>query len=697
MKASRSLKSVPPALRNAAPARGTHAPQARQRALGNRELTRLLRIARRPKAKKAPGVKAPPPPSLKLFDKEFVLHKNATSGAFELLPAKGNARGWSFTATANGFTATRTLSNWAYAHAGGKSDPIEQRATIVVTPGQPAQAAVPATGTAPAVPAVAATPDKVALAGPIVAAFPGSTALQLPLDDKQHIAAPRKSETVFNATVERLDIDLPALPAPPAEGDMLTFGLSEEAFVFGTLKRPAGDVSGFFEAGVSTSFKRRTGLTGPPSSVPAREAAFDKLLAANKITAGEAAVFKPLSEIEAGFAEVQNYDRGVLSFGYAQWTVASDLAAVLQKMPADVLQNYLGQYGLTAAEPDVATEKFFKEFVPDFAKQKLGGFHTKAEGSFFVGGTEVLPDHLIRAATDAGVKLDKLIVDATAAQADLTKALAEMAPKTQARVAKETALKAADDAIKQARSAAKSIKASDAAARTAASQRMAALTVQRDAAKGELDKAKAAEALTAKPVALAQKKIEPLVQAAKGLPGVVIRGDPAERAAKLIAALQAGRAKATQAAGSVSLEDLRKPEWVLRFQLLGQDPDAQSTEVKSAQDKLKELLDETWSGVPNRLLLTRNRGRALLLSTYYNNPSGAKTGMVAAVKAFAAARAKDKEPAWKTFPWPAGDKSWSLYTDAQARDFIDNFAMPKMLPGTHDPARRETILKAITD
>lgn len=174
------------------------------------------------------------------------------------------------------------------------------------------------------------------------------------------------------------------------------------------------------------------------------------------------------------------------------------------------------------------------------------------------------------------------------------------------------------------------------------------------------------------------------------------------RAAKLLAALTAARTKATRAEGSVSLEELRRPEWVLRFRLLGQDPDAQAAEVKSAQGKLKSLLEEKWAGVPNRLLMTSHRGQALLLSTYYNHPSGAKKGMAAAVKAFAADKAKaagadkDKEP-WKSFPWADGDKSWSLYTAAEAQDFVDNYAMPKMLPFTNDPARRKGILQAIPD
>src|SRR5262249_43491033 len=124
-------------------------------------------------------------------------------------------------------------------------------------------------------------------------------------DDKQHITIPRKTETVFSASVARLDIDPKTWPAPPVEGDMLTFGLSEEAFVHSTLKRPTGgDVSGFFHAGDFTPFKGRTGLTGPPTSDAARIAAFDKLVTSKKITAAEAAVFKPLAEIEMHYPKV---------------------------------------------------------------------------------------------------------------------------------------------------------------------------------------------------------------------------------------------------------------------------------------------------------------------------------------------------------------------------------------------------------
>ena len=69
--------------------------------------------------------------------------------------------------------------------------------------------------------------------------------------------------------------------------------------------------------------------------------------------------------------------------------------------------------------------------------------------------------------------------------------------------------------------------------------------------------------------------------------------------------------------------------------------------------------------------------------------------MAAAVAALTADKAKDA--AWQGFPWPAGNKSWSVYTAAEEKNFVEKYAMPNILPHTNDPQRREGILNGIPD
>jgi len=681
-------------------------------------------IARQPKGAGTAKPKPKPPPTVKLFDKEFVLHKDSTTGAFDLRPAKGGTAQWTFTPGPIS-VATRTLPRWAYVHASGVSDPIRQQAVLLITPGHAAQAGTAATGTTPAVPPVPEVGDKVEKSGPIIAVFSGST-LGLLLDDGQKVTAPRKTETVVNASVERLDFDLKALGFQPVEGDMLTFGLESESFVFAKI----GGKEGFFDAGKFVLFERlsKTGLTGPQTSVSQKQKAFDVLLGAGKITASEAAVFKPLSEIEGGFAEVQNYDAGVLSFGYAQWTVHSDLAAVIELVPPAVLQQYLGQ--LTAQDPEVATEQFFKKFIPNFAAEKLTGFHAKKEGSFSLGGKEVLPPALIQTAVKWQPKLAKLSKDALAARTELIPLVDALDKKKLETEAKRVVLAAATDELKAATKQVTDTKAAvvkaqreatrhpvkagqPAAQAAAAGSFQSLLTVangQAAAAKLRLEAAKPkvlaaktdlASARTAEKAAqdlvdgLAKTKLRPLIDGSKGLPGVVAGGDPRERADKLVAALAAAELAAQRAAGSVSEEELRKPEWVLRFQLLGQEQDVQAAEVKSAQARLKALLDEKWTAAPNGLLLRSNRGHALLLSNFYNAPTRSRAAFASAVRSFA--QAKGTAAAWKGFPWAAGDARWSAYTDAEEKIFIDAHAMPAMLAVTEHPDTRKRILNSIPD
>src|SRR5207244_406620 len=149
----------------------------------------------------------------------------------------------------------------------------------------------------------------------------------------------------------------------PADGDSIHLALGGEAWVFTTLKQgpvaPAKtttDVKGFFNIGFFVFYPddKMFGIASSSVSDADRKKAMDDLAksttpAARRITADEAELFKTVSLIESSFAGVQTYDIGILSFGFAQWTVKDSLPRMLLKVDAATFERYLGRYGLAVS------------------------------------------------------------------------------------------------------------------------------------------------------------------------------------------------------------------------------------------------------------------------------------------------------------------------------------------------------------
>ena len=571
---------------------------------------------------------APPPQTFDLFGKTFQA-KRAADGTLSIAPKKGGADGWTFTqstATPGNFTGTRSEPQLKYIHAAGNEEAMTERVEIQV----------PATG-APVV-------------GDIVAALDDPPILQVKLAKGPHglQAADKTAVSVFSATLESLNYTSTAAFAPVA-GDTITLGGLGDALVYSDIQsvdvasKPTV-VSGFFYIGEYTRYKTTRGVTNVDEVTDAAKAAsFDKLAASGTITAGDATLFKAVATIEAPFSGVQNYDAGILSLGFAQWTIHSDLPKVLTRVPADVMDKYLGKYGLTVGVPSLGTDAGVANFVASTRARANYGVRNKSEGALFLSGKEVVSDALLTAATKLAPQLGALAAQAQSAKADLT----------------------------------------------------------------STDKAK---------VKAAKATIATVAAALKGLPGVKSDKDPSVHADILIAAANAAQAAAQALqAGCVSDETLRANEWVLRFEMLGQDPGAQLAQIQEAKSTLATLLARSWAGGKNSTMLKSHRGQAALLSSYFNNPSGTESGMTSAVSDFkaqkkkeakaaadAAAAAKKPAPApseadWDAFPWPPADARWGTYYTPAAQKQLEDLAVVDMTAGTTDPTRRRGILDAIPD
>jgi len=224
-------------------------------------------------------------------------------------------------------------------------------------------------------------------------------------------------------------------------------------------------------------------------------------------------------------------------------------------------------------------------------------------------------------------------------------------------------------------------------------------------------------------VTAAKKEITKELAELKGLPGAKQNADFSVMADGLIKAATDAKAVAKDMVdNSVSEEVLRGAQWVLRFEMLGQDPGGQDAEIAQARETLKTTLALTVSGIPYSQFLRSKRARAALLSSYFNTPEGTKNGMGKAVKEYhdqkvaaakkaaadataAAAKAGKPAPAatppteadWAAFPWPVSDTTrWAYYTSAEIKAFED-VAVIKMTAGTTDPARRRGIIDKIPD
>jgi hypothetical protein len=220
----------------------------------------------------------------------------------------------------------------------------------------------------------------------------------------------------------------------------------------------------------------------------------------------------------------------------------------------------------------------------------------------------------------------------------------------------------------------------------------------------------ATKSAATKAVADAKARLTTIAAALKGLPGVRNDRDPGKRAGILQKAAEDARDAAQEiVANCDSSQVMRGPEWALRFQMLGQDPGGQDAELGQARETFNKIKVMTTHGATYERLLPNNRGRAALLSSYFNTPAGTQRGMSRAVDEFkatkkaeataaTAAAVKAKQPApspspadWDAFPWPASDPRWGTLWNPVVDDF-EAIAIERVTAGTTDPDRRRDII-----
>ncbi|HET8780834.1 MAG TPA: DUF4157 domain-containing protein [Pyrinomonadaceae bacterium] len=589
-------------------------------------------VNRQPKKKKTTTKKPPPKPKPQKFSilgTNFQAVTDPTTKDVKI-SATGKANDWVFVkAGPDLFTASRSPKNFQYVHAGGTTEPIKQKAMVH------------------------AAPDTPVTVDPLQAVLGDPPTLTFELTASGNRAARKKSETVFSASVERIDVT-PGFT--PADGDLIELGLKGGAYVFSTLKPDpppapatsgstpatpttpatppaAPKVQGFFDIGTFTIFKKKTtGFTSHSASDAERAKIFDDLAKSTdpkrKITAAEATVFKTVSIIEHDPAGVQNYDAGILSFGFAQWTVHSDLPRLLLKVDKTVFDRYLGRYGLAVNKPNRSLDSSVAKYIPTASSRVKLGVRNNSEGALFLNGKDLVTEALLKAAKKQLTIFDAPIAKLQTAKTNLT-------------------------------------------------------------------------STNKKDVAAAKKAINSAFDTLKSFPGAKRNKDLALMADGLIKAAQDAKAAAQDLVdNSVSEEVMRGAEWVLRFEMLGQDPDARVAQVAQARETLNRILAFDVGNANYSQLLRSNRARAALLSSYFNNPSGTRKGMSRAVDAYraekvAAAKKGDKTD-WSKFPWKSSDASWSSFTGAEVTAF-EKIAIEKMTAGTHDPDRRRKILAKIPD
>jgi hypothetical protein len=503
----------------------------------------------------------------------------------------------------------------------------------------------------------------------IVAELGSPPALSIPLAGGM-TAANRKSVTVNGTTLTQLDLPATAITFAPDDGDTIHLGLHGEAWAFTTLQSDpvppattAAAVRGFFRVGTLTSYLDHGvptfGIDSPGKSDAALKKEMDDLASpstpsARRITSDEAEMFKTVALMESDLAGVQTYDSGILSFGVAQWTVNSDLPRVLLNVDAATFERYLGRYGLAVGTPVLQLDSFVHKFVGgDRARARLG-VRTAHEGALFLNGKELVNKRLLDTAKAQGAALGAAAVRASAAKADLDAAKPEL-------------------------------KSEDASAKAAA----------------------------VKATAAAKKEVRALRTMMTGLSGMKTLPDLSAQAELLAKVATDGATAAnTLLANSAASEVMRGEEWALRFEMLGQSPGGQDAEVAGLRADWANVSGRSTHGAAFATLLPNLRGRATLLSSFFNNPSGAIGGVGRAVdsfkatkqqqaKAAAAAAAKAKQPApspteadWKAFPWPSGDARWTtLWTNKEIDEF-EAIAILEMTRPTTSPTRRREIIKA---
>lgn len=579
-------------------------------------------VNRQPKKKKK--TPKPKPQTFSLLDTKCQAVTDPTTKDVTV-SAVGKANEWVFVkAGPDLFTASRAPKRFQYVHAGGTTEPIKQKATIH------------------------AAPDTPVTVDPLQAVLGDPPTLTFELTAKGNRAAKKKTETIFAAAAERIDLT-PGFT--PADGDLIELGLKGGAYVWSTLKpdpppapaatpgttppapAPAPKVQGFFDIGTFTIFNKKTlGFTSHSASDAERAKIFEDLEKSKdpkrKITAQESAVFKTVSIIEHDPAGVQNYDAGILSFGFAQWTVHSDLPRLLLKVDPTVFDRYLGRYGLAVGKPVKALDSFVAKFIPNATSRAKLGVRNEKEGALFLNGKDLVSEALLKAAKKQLTIFDAPLAKLKTAKTNLT-------------------------------------------------------------------------STNKKQVAAAQKAINTAFGTLKSFPGAKRNKNFEVMADGLIKAAEDAKAAAKDFVdNSMSEEVMRGAEWVLRFELLGQDPGARDAQVAQARETLNKVLAFDVGNANYSRLLRSNRARAALLSSYFNHPAGTKRGMTRAVEAYraqkVAAAKKGSTPDWSKFPWKSSDASWNSFTGAEVSAF-EKIAIEKMTAVTHDPDRRRKILNKIPD
>jgi hypothetical protein len=497
---------------------------------------------------------------------------------------------------------------------------------------------------------------------PIVAVLGDPAKLTLPLSGSRR-AAKRKSVTVNGVAVEQLDLPATAITFTPADGDAIHLELGGDAWVFTTLKQdpvaPATtttDLKGFFEVGYFTRYNDRGkptfGTATPSTSETVRQTTIENLGNQSTITTEEADAFKTVSVIESDFAGVQTYDSGILSFGIAQWTVNADLPRMLAKVAPSVFEHYLGRYGLAVGAPVRQLDAFVAQFSPGSRARGKLGVRNLSEDALFLNGHELVTKALLAEASSRAKAFDTLAGRASALKADVVAAKPKL------------------------------------------------ISVH-----------KAEKSAAATEISAAKKKIRALYASLRGLPGRTTDSDP-EKQADILFAVATNAHKAAQEVidNCDSSQVMRGSEWALRFEMLGHDPGGQTAELAQMRETFTKLKGQSvHGGATFGKLLPNDRGRAALLSSFFNTPAGTEKGMGNAVAKFkvqkkaeaktataAALAAKlpvplASEADWTAFPWKAGDARWTTLWPAAVDDF-ETLAIVEITSGTTDPARRRKII-----
>lgn len=633
---------------------------------------RALPGATTPIAQRANGKPKPPPkPTFTLSGRTFIVDGTT-------IKAKSRDGGWKFTPSA----ASAATGPAAGTPGAADSTSTSPGGTTAPAPAPPVEFAaertmpdsdyLSAAGVSSSLSErtqVTVAAGKVTVEAP-VALFPTSGAPQLTITLGSNGAPSTQPLAVGTQSADALEVSMTGLT--PTDGDTLRIFTNnrKELYVFSTLKPATGPaVQGFFDIGKRAVYKGTVGVAGEGRTKAGFDSTFGKLAAAGKLSAAIRAqkeIFSATAEIEGGFDTTQTYDTGVFTFGFGQWTANASLPQMLKVMPDDVFNQHLGQYGLGRDTPALGTEQQMRKFV---TPKEWGAANKK--GKFALRNT-----------SEGSITLNgKELISANAY------------------------------ALAQTWSA-----------------KYDALATELAAVKADLAGTDAAKAK------LAGKTIDTRWAQLAGLPGIPKIAPPrtsaGQKADTLIAQVTVAKAEADKVvAGAELVEAIRTNEWVLRFQVAGQDPAVQVAQLEHAHATLEELNKRTaGTGAHWGTLLPTDRGQSVLISTHLNNPSSVRAGLQATVPAFrkqkvdeadkfakevatkveAVAKGKDADKiaeatkvkeaadesktAWEKFPWPKGDGRWATYYTTAAADQFEEIAEPKMLRRTTDPARRADIM-----